>query len=106
MLLIPMAACGAERIAALLDRISYGEDRRTGLPSDRNRDIPSSYAKSPAAGRPAASPGTPSDPLPYSTGGQPNGRFDSLNLARTGDQMSTGEARVLRKGKSGGERNE
>ena len=104
MFLIPMAACGAERIAALLDRISYGEDRRTGLPSDRNRDIPSSYAKSPAAGRPVASPGTPSDPLPYSTGGQSDVRYDSRDRTRTSDTTHADGARVLRKGRLGGER--
>ena len=106
MFLIPMAACGAERIAALFDRIADCGDRRTDPPSDRNRDIPASYAKSPAAGRTATTPGTPSDPFPCSTGGQPNGGRDSLNLARTGDTTHADGARVLRKGRFGGERDD
>lgn len=105
MFLIPMAACGADRIADLLDRITDGRSRRTGLPSDNNQDISAPYAESPAAGRTATAPGTPSDPFPYSAGGQPNGRCDSLNRARTGDTTHAYGARVLRKGKSGGERN-
>ena len=53
MFLIPMAACGAERIADLLDRIAEGKDRRAGFPSDRNQGIQTPYAESPAAPRPA-----------------------------------------------------
>ena len=104
MFLIPMAACGAEKIGDLLDRIAEGKDCRAELPSDCNRDIPSSYAKSPAAGRTATAPGTPSDPFPYSTGGQSNGRYDSQNRARTGDAIGSDGSRVLRKGRLGGER--
>lgn len=103
MFLILMAACGAERIADLLDRIADGRGHRTELPSDRNQGIPSSYAKSPATCRTATAPGTPSDPFPYSTGGQPNERCDSLNLARTDDAIGSDVARVLRKGRLGGE---
>lgn len=53
-----------------------------------------------------AVPAPPSDPFPYSTGGQPNGGRDSLNLARTGDTTHADGARVLRKGRLGGERND
>lgn len=91
-------------IADLLDRIADGRGGRTGIPSDRNRDIPSSYAKSPAAGRTATVPGTPSDPLPYSTGGQQDVGCDSLNRARTGDAIGSDGVRVLRKGRLEGER--
>ena len=104
MFLIPMGACGAERIADLLDRIAEEKDRRTEIPSDRNRGIPVPYAESPAAGLTATAPDTPSDPFPYSTGGQPNGGCDSLNPARTGDAIGTDGTRVLRKGRLGGER--
>lgn len=104
MFLIPMAACGAERIAALLDRIADSGDRRAGLPSNLNRGIKAPYAESPAAGRTATAPGTPSDPFPYSTGGQSNGRYDSRNRARTGDAIGSDGSRVLRKGRLGGER--
>lgn len=69
MFLIPMAACGAERIAALLDRIADGGDRRTGVLSDRNRGIQIPYAESPASNRTEAASDTPSDPFPYSAGG-------------------------------------
>lgn len=106
MFLIPMAACGAERIAGLLDQIAEGKDCRAGLPSDRNQDVPASYAKSPATDRTVAVPAPPSDPLPYSTGGQPNGGYDSLNLARTNGTIATDEPRVLRKGRRGVERND
>lgn len=91
-------------IADLLDRIADGGDRRTVVPSDRNRSIPSSYAKSPAAVRPAAAPGTPSDPFPYSTDGQQTAGYDSRDRARTGDTMHADGARVLRKGRLGVER--
>ena len=104
MFLIPMAACGAERIAALLDRIADGRSRRTGLPSDCNQGITAPYPESPAAGLTATAPGTPSDPFPYSTGWQPNGGRDSLNLARTGDAIGSDGTRVLRKGRLGVER--
>lgn len=105
MFLIPMAACGAEMIAGLLDRIAEGGDRRAGLPSDRNQDITAPYTESPAMSRTVAATGTPSDPLPYSAGGQPDRRCDSPDWARTGDAMGTNGARVLRKGRHGGERN-
>lgn len=104
MFLIPMAACGAERISDLLDRIADGRGHRTELPSDRNQGITSSYAKSPATCRTEAVPDTPSDPLPYSTGGQQDVGCDSLNRARTGDTIGTDGARVLRKGRLCGER--
>lgn len=104
MFLIPMAACGAERIATLLDRIADSGNRRTELPFDRNRDIPASYAKSPAAGLTATAPSTPSDPFPYSTGGQSDVRYDSRDRARMGDAIGTDGARVLRKGRLGVER--
>ena len=99
MFLIPMAACGADRIADFLDRIADGRSRRTGLHSDRNRGIQTPYAKSPATGRTVAAPDTPSDPLTYSTGGQADGGRDSRSRA-----TNTGEARVLRKGRHGVER--
>lgn len=105
MFLIPMAACGAERIAALLDRIADSGNRRTELPFDRNQGIPTSYAKSPAAGRTEAVPSTPLDPFPYSTGGHQDVGYDSRDRARTGDTMHADGARVLRKGRLGGERN-
>lgn len=91
-------------IAALLDRIADSGNRRTELPFDRNQGIPTPYAKSPAAARTVAVSDTPPDPLPYSTGGQPNGGCDSLNRARMGDAIGSDGARVLRKGKHGGER--
>ena len=106
MFLIPMAACGAERIADLLDRIAEGGDSRTGFPTDRNRDIPTPYAKSPSANRTVAAPVPPSDPLRYSTGGQHDGGFDSRDRVRTGDAIGTDGSRVLRKGRLGGERND
>ena len=105
MFLIPMAACGAERIAGLLDRIAEEKDRRTEVPSDRNQGIPAQYAKSPATGRTVAVFGTPSDPLPYSTGWQSDGGFNSHGTARAGGQIGTDGSRVLRKGRLGGERN-
>lgn len=104
MFLIPMAACGAEKIADLLDRIADGSGRRIGLHADRNRSIPAPYVESPAVGRTAVAPDTPSDPLRYSTGGQSDVRYDSRNLARTGDAMHADGGRVLRKGRCGGER--
>lgn len=104
MFLIPMAACGAERIAGLLDRISDGEDRRTWLHSDRNQDLPTPYATSPAAGRTVAAPVLPPVPLPYSTGWQSDGGYDSLGTARTDGAIGTDGSRVLRKGRHGGER--
>ena len=104
MFLIPMAACGAERIATLLDRIADSGNRRTELPFNRNRDIPASYAKSPAAGLTATAPSTPSDPLRYSTDGQSDGGFDSRRTARAGGQIGSDGTRVLRKGRLGGER--
>lgn len=104
MFLIPMAACGAERIAGLLDRIAEGRGRRTRLTSDHNQGISVSYAESPAAARTVVVPGTPSGPLPDSTGGQPDGGFDSRRTARTGDAMHADGGRVLRKGRLGGER--
>lgn len=70
MFLIPMAACGAEKIADLLDRIADGSGRRIGLHADRNRSIPAPYVESPAMGRTAVASDTPSDPLRYSTDGQ------------------------------------
>ena len=91
-------------IADLLDRIAEGKDCRAGLPSDRNRDTPASYAKSPATCRTEAVPGTPLDPLSYSTGGQSDDGFDSRETARTGDAIGSDGARVLRKGRLGGER--
>lgn len=99
MFLIPMTACGAERIAALLDRIADSGDRRAGLPSNINRGIQAPYAESPAAGRTATAPGTPSDPLLYSISGQPDGRYDSRGRARTSDTTHADGARVLRKGR-------
>lgn len=105
MFLIPMAACGAERIADLLDRIVDGRGRRAELPPDRNQNIPAPYAESPAMSQIVANRVPPSDPLPYSTGGQPDGGFDSRGTARTGGTMGADGVRVLRKGRHGGERN-
>lgn len=104
MFLIPMAACGADRIADLLDRITDGRSRRTGLPSDNNQDISAPYAESLASNRTATVPGTPSDPLHYSIGGQQDVGCDSLNRARTGDAIGSDGVRVLRKGRLEGER--
>ena len=106
MFLIPMAACGADRIADLLDRIADGRSRRTGFPSDRNQGAQVPYAESLAAGQTAAAPDTPSDPLRYSTGWQSDGGFDSHGTARAGGQIGTDGSRVLRKGRRGGERND
>lgn len=92
-------------IADLLDRIADDGDSQAELTSDHNQGIPTQYAKSPATVRTATAPGTPSDPLPYSAGGQPNVGCDSLNLARTGDAIGSDVARVLRKGRLFGERN-
>lgn len=104
MFLIPMAACGAERVADLLDRIADGRGRRTGLPSDCNQGIPTPYSGSLVSNRTAVVPGTPSDPLLYLISGQPDGRCDSLNQARTGDAIGSDGTRVLRKGRLGVER--
>lgn len=106
MFLIPMAACGAERLADLLDRIAEGRGRRTGFPSDRNQGIQTPYAESPATSRTVTVPVPPPDPLPYSAGGQPDGGFDSRGTAQSGGQMGTDEIRVLRKGRHGVERND
>ena len=104
MFLIPMAACGADRIADLLDRIADDRDRRAEFSTERNRGVPMPYVVSPATGRTVAAPDTPPDPFTYSTGGQPNGGCDSLNPARTDDTIGTDGTRVLRKGRLGGER--
>ena len=84
-------------IAGLIDRIAEEKDRRTEIPSDRNRDIPASYAESPAACRTVAVPGALPAQLPYSTGGQQDGGFNSHGTARAGGQIGTDGTRVLRK---------
>lgn len=106
MFLIPMAACGAERLAGLLDRIADGGDLQSELPSDRNQGIPAPYAESPAMSQTVANRVPPPDPLPYSAGGQPDGGFDSRGTAQSGGQMGTDEIRVLRKGRHGVEWND
>lgn len=92
-------------IAGLLDRIADGRSRRTEVPSDNNQDISSPYAESLASNRTITATDTPSDPFPYSTGGQQDVGYDSRDLARTGDAIGTDGARVLRKGMHGGKRN-